>query len=293
MFVMPIFMRSWCVSKHKEVSRVGSHRTDDYERADMATAAGKRSDVAMKCFLMGFMSLMIHFLACPAFGEPIRLGTLEWPPFASLELPEQGQVCARVRNICAEAGMGLELSFTPWKRVLLEASSGVTQGFFPEYYSINREKEFYFSQPVGCSVVGLVRRSDVTLHWTRLEDLAGYRIGVVNGYVNTEEFDRLVENGVLQTVESNSDTLSLRMLKAGRIDAAVMDRAVFKYLSTRDDAFKEGSTLIFDTKVLAVHSLYVCFPRTTAGKALVERFDRAIASGGFSLKCLSEFEAGP
>jgi polar amino acid transport system substrate-binding protein len=247
----------------------------------------------VKRFLMGILPLMLLFLTRPAFGESIRLGTLEWPPFTGQELPEQGQVCARVRDICAEAGIGLELSFTPWKRVLLEASSGVTQGFFPEYFSANRERDFYFSQPVGCSVVGLVRRSDVTLHWRRLEDLAAYRIGVVNGYVNTEEFDRLVENGVLQTVESNSDTLSLRMLKAGRIDAAVMDRAVFKYLSTRDDAFKEGPTLVFDTKVLAVHSLYVCFPRTTAGKALVERFDRAIASGGFSLKCLSEFEVEP
>ena len=247
----------------------------------------------MNGFLMGIMPLMILFLTCPAFGEPVRLGTLEWPPFSGLELPGQGQVCERVRNICAEAGMRLELSFTPWKRVLLDASSGVTQGFFPEYYSVTREKDYYFSQPIGCSVIGLVRRSDVTLHWERLEDLAAYRIGVVHGYVNTEEFDRLVEKGVVQTVQSNSDVLSLRMLKAGRIDAAVMDRAVFKYLSTSDDAFEGGSTLVFDTKVLAVHALHVCFPRTTAGKALVERFDRAIDSGGFSLKCLSEFEAEP
>ena len=247
----------------------------------------------MKRFLLGILPLMILFLTRPALAEPIRLGTLEWPPFSSQELPGQGQVCERVRSICAEAGMCLELSFTPWKRVLLEAGSGVTQGFFPEYHSFAREKDYYFSQPIGCSVVGLVRRSDVTLAWARLEDLAVYRIGVVDGYVNTEEFDRLAESGVLQTVKTNSDLLALRMLKAGRIDAVVMDRAVFKHLSTRDESLEGGVALAFDRNVLAVHSLHVCFPRTPAGRELLERFDGAIASGGFSLKCLSEFEAGP
>lgn len=247
----------------------------------------------MRRFLIGVLPLMILFLTRPAMGEPVRLGTLEWPPFSGQELPGQGQVSKRVRSICAEAGMHLELSFTPWKRVLLEAASGVTQGFFPEYHSASREKDYYFSQPVGCSVVGLVRRSDVTLHWSRLEDLAAYRIGVVDGYVNTEEFDRLAGKGVLQTVKSNSDLLALRMLKAGRIDAVVMDRAVFKHLSVSDESLEGGVALAFDRNVLAVHSLHVCFPRTAAGRELLERFDEAIASGGFSLKCLSEFEAGP
>jgi polar amino acid transport system substrate-binding protein len=247
----------------------------------------------MRRFLIGILPLVILFLTRPALAEPVKLGTLEWPPFSSPELPGQGQVCERVRSICAEAGMRLELSFTPWKRVLLEASSGVTQGFFPEYHSVARERDYYFSQPVGCSVVGLVRRSDATLSWGRLEDLAAYRIGVVDGYVNTGEFDRLAESGVLQTVKSNSDLLALRMLKAGRVDAVVMDRAVFKHLSSRDDSFEGGVRLEFDRNVLAVHSLHACFPRTAAGRGLLERFDEAIVSGGFSLKCLSEFEAAP
>ena len=249
-----------------------------------------RHGAAMKRLLIGVLPLVVLFAASSALGDGIRLSTLEWPPFVGLDLPEQGVVSARVRKICAVAGIRLELSFTPWKRVLLEASTGSSQGFFPEYRSAKRENDFYFSEPVGCSVVGLVRRSDVTLEWTRLEDLAAYRIGVVDGYVNTEEFDRLVEKGVLQTVKSNSDVLSLRMLEAGRIDAVVMDRAVFKHLSTQGKASEVPSWLVFDPHVLAVHSLHVCFPKNPEGKALVERFDEAISTGGFTLKCASEFE---
>ncbi len=261
--------------------------------ADMTGAgfSAMRYSAAMRCFVIGVLPLLILLVASSAFGETIRLSTLEWPPFVGLELSEQGVVSERVRKICAVAGMRLELSFTPWKRALLEASTGVSHGFFPEYRSANREKDFYFSEPVGCSVVGLVRRSDVKLDWTRLEDLAAYRIGVVDGYVNTEEFDRLVANGVLLTVKSNSDVLSLRMLEAGRIDAVVMDRAVFKQLSAKGDVSGATSRLVFDEKILAVHSLHVCFPRTVEGKALAERFDQAVSTGGFTLKCASEFEA--
>lgn len=247
----------------------------------------------MKWSLIGVLPFMVLFFGCVAHGEPLRLSTLEWPPFVGLELSNQGTVSTRVRSICAAAGMDLDVSFLPWKRVLMEARTGTVQGYFPEYRSAEREKEFYFSQAVGCSVVGLVHRRDMTMDWTRLEELASYRIGVVDGYVNTEEFDRLVDMGILYPVKCNSDELALRMIEAGRIDAAVMDRAVFRHLSGKAASSQTPSGLVFGANILAVHSLHVCFPRTPAGKALVERFDRAIVSGGLRLLCASEFEATP
>ncbi len=258
-----------------------------------AKLAGKRSGAAMKRSLIGVLPLMVLLFAFSAYAEPLRLSTLEWPPFVGPDLPDQGTTSARVRSICAVAGLEPSLSFLPWKRVLMEARTGLTQGYFPEYRSANREKEFYFSKAVGCSVVGLVHRRDMTLDWTRLEDLSAYRLGVVDGYVNTEEFDRLVDMGILFPVKCNSDEMALRMLEAGRIDAAVMDRAVFRYLSGRMEPSQNPSPLVFASKILAVHSLHVCFPRTPAGKALVERFDRAIVSGGLELICISSIESRP
>jgi len=252
--------------------------------------AGKRSGVEMKRSLIGVLPLMLLLFAFSACAEPLRLSTLDWPPFVGQDLPDQGTTSARVRSICAVAGLDLAVSFLPWKRVLMEARTGLAQGYFPEYRSADREKEFYFSKAVGCSVVGLVHRRDVTLDWTRLEDLASYRLGVVDGYVNTEEFDRLVGAGVLNPVKCNSDELALRMLEVGRLDAVVMDRAVFRYLSGKVKPSHKRSHLIFATRILAVHSLHVCFPRTPTGKALVERFDRAIVSGGLELICASSTE---
>lgn len=254
---------------------------------------GKRSGATMKWSLIGVLSLMVLFLACSAYGEPLRLSTLEWPPFVGRDLPDQGTTGARVRRICAVAGLEPLMFFLPWRRVLMEARTGAAQGYFPEYRSASREKEFYFSKAVGCSVVGLVHKSGMTLNWTRLEDLAAYRIGVVDGYVNTEEFDRLVDMGILHPIKCNSDELALRMIEAGRIDAAVMDRAVFRHLSDPVKPSHAPPPLVFAEKILVVHSQHVCFPRTPAGKSLVERFNRAIVSGGLELICASTSEGRP
>ena len=250
----------------------------------------KHFGAAMKRSLIGVLPLMVLLAAFSVCAEPLRLSTLEWPPFVGQDLPDQGTTSARVRSICAVAGLDLAVSFLPWKRVLMEARAGLAQGYFPEYRSADREKEFHFSKAVGCSVVGLVHRRDVTLDWVRLEDLGSYRLGVVDGYVNTEEFDRLVSAGVISPVKCNSDEMALRMLEVGRIDAVVMDRAVFRHLSGRAEASQTPSPLVFAAKILTVHSLHVCFPRTPAGKALVERFDRAIVSGGLELICASSTE---
>ena len=203
----------------------------------------------------------------------VQLSTLEWPPFVGADLPGQGLAAQRVRAICEAAGIGVEFSFVPWRRVLLEARTGISQGYFPEYRSAEREREFLYSVPVGCSVLGLVHRRDAAPHWERLEDLAPYRIGVVAGYVNSEEFDRLVSEGVLQTVACKSDDEALRMLAAGRLDAAVMDREVFAYLRGQGDL--SAAPLELHPLVLAVHTLHVCFPNTSAGRELLDRFDRA------------------
>lgn len=177
-----------------------------------AKIAGKRFGAAMKRSLIGVLPLMVLLFAFSVYAEPLRLSTLEWPPFVGQDLPDQGATSARVRSICAVAGLEPHLSFLPWKRVLMEARTGLAQGYFPEYRSVDRETEFYFSKAVGCSVVGLVHRRDMTLDWTRLEDLSSYRLGVVDGYVNTEEFDRLVDMGILFPVKCNSDEMALRML---------------------------------------------------------------------------------
>ena len=213
----------------------------------------------------------------PAQAGAVRLSTLEWPPFVGSALPGQGLVAERVRAICETAGLSAEFSFVPWRRVLQEARSGMSQGYFPEYRSAEREREFLYSVPVGCSVLGLVHRRDAAPRWERLEDLAPYRIGVVAGYVNSRDFDRLAAEGVLQTVACKSDDEALRMLAAGRLDAAVMDREVFGYLRTRE---KLSVTLELHPRTIVVHTLHVCFPQTPAGRELLNRFDRAAGTLG-------------
>lgn len=225
-----------------------------------------------------FLVIAACSLGLPALAEPVTLGSLEWPPYVGANLPDGGLTAAHVREICDRGGMTLGIAFAPWKRVLLDVYSGVTQGCFPEYRSVEREKEFLFSRPVGCSVLGFVHHRDVPFAWEQERDLSRYVIGVVAGYANSEEFDRLVAAGRIRTEVCKNDLALLRMLVARRCDAAVMDRSVFEHLKQGDTLPDNASDLVFDERILTVHTLHVCFPKTSAGFRLAERFERAAAA---------------
>jgi len=246
----------------------------------------------MKRALAFFIVIFLLFPGAAVSAEPLVLGSLDWPPFVGADLPGQGRVAMRVRTICDAAGMDLRISFLPWKRVLLSMQSGSVEGFFPEYASGAGRERYYFSRPVGCSVLGLVYRRIRPVRWSSLEDLAGLVLGVVDGYVNSEEFDRLVRNGVLRTVKCNSDVLALRMIRAGRVDAVVMDRDVFHFLTASDGPDQEHAPLAFSSKPFAVNTLHVCFPKTPRGADLVERFDRAAEAVGLVQDCPGQDASG-
>ncbi|MER8149753.1 hypothetical protein ABS241_20405, partial [Acinetobacter baumannii] len=70
----------------------------------------------------------------------------------------------------------------------------------------------------------MAQRAGAPILWQQLEDLAPYRIGVVEGYVNTREFDTLMVNKRLNTFAVDEDLLNLRKLQRNRLDLAVIDR---------------------------------------------------------------------
>lgn len=225
--------------------------------------------------------LLVFLVLCvpvPALSGPVTLLSLDWAPFVGRELPQQGTITPFVRRVFAAAEVDAQLLFVPWKRVLQDVRAGQAVGYFPEYRSVQREREFIYSRPIGCSVVGLVQRQDSPVSWEQVADLGRYAIGVVDGYVNSDEFDRLVASGKIQPVKCRDDRTALRMLAMKRLDAVVMDRDVFSWLGrTRDDEAKTAS-LIFDEHILAVHTLHVCFRRTPEGRRLADRFEQAAES---------------
>lgn len=226
--------------------------------------------------------LFILFLCSPSFagGEPVVLTSLEWPPYTGKGIPDNGATASVVRAAFKAVGYEVEFRFLPWNRARDAALADPdVMGYFPEYPSKEREREFLFSDSVGKSPIGMAMRTGKNLIWNTYSDLAKYRIGTVSGYVNDERFDELAEKGVIKVDRSASDALNLRKVEAGHVDLAVVDVAVFEFLMSNDPwlSLRKGELDIVP-RMLAIHNLHVCFRPGPEGEKLRDLFNRGLSA---------------
>jgi len=222
------------------------------------------------------LSLLLLWLPSALWAQPVRLTTLEWPPFTSQSLPDGGLTGHIVKRAFAEAGLEVEFDFYPWQRAVRLAADPAQpySGYFPEYLSDTLPTLWRSSPSVGDSVLGMVQRAGPPIPWQRLTDLAPYRIGVVEGYVNTREFDALMSSKRLNTFAVDGDLLNLRKLQRDRLDLAVIDRDVFYWLIHHDRKLQTAG-LQFHPKILEHKSLHIMFRPDQ--QALQQRLAQAIA----------------
>ncbi len=235
-----------------------------------------RKPVLNLCFLFLVLNLLIA--QEPGIERPVRLASLEWPPYVGEKLPGQGAVAVAARAAFSEMGYALEIDFYPWARTLAMAQrSGMYDGYLPEYYSAEIEKKFIYSDPLGESPLGFVERRNDPVSWSDWEDLQGLLIGTVQGYVNSEEFDRQVEAGNLSVEITGTDVQNVRMVAAGRIPLAVIDRHVLSWLQNAEDTLTPfRHQLQFNPTILDVRKLYICFQRTEEGRRYAEIFNEGM-----------------
>lgn len=224
--------------------------------------------------------LTLALLALPLTaqaGTQVLL-TGEWPPYTGINEPQGGSMAAIVRAAYAGQGDDVRLGFFGWFRVarLLADDSGFTASF-PHYYSEERAARCLFSRPIGSSPLGLATRVGARLQWKSISDLQRYRIGTVRSYVNVSELDQLIAARKVRSPSALDDADNLRNLLAAKVDAIVIDRNVFAYLLQTDPFRGMATQLQLDPRVLVVHNLYMCFPRTPKGRTARDRFNAGLA----------------
>lgn len=207
----------------------------------------------------------------------VTLTATEWPPYTGRTLPDQGAASAVVRAAFAAMGYQLKIEFYPWARaVLLADTHAGYAGAFPEYFSDVRKRQFILSAPIGHGPLALAQRRAHPVKWRTLDDLSRWTVGVVQGYVNTTEFDRRVAHKLQRVDASSSDTLNLNKLAVGRVDLAIVDPYVFDYLAGHDPMVAEAARqLEINPHLLENKDLYVAFKRSPEG----ERWERIFDAG--------------
>ena len=201
----------------------------------------------------------------------IRLATLEWPPYNGLLLPQEG-IATRVATLAARAsGYRLLTSYDEWTKTVEKGmNSPGFDGFFPEYFTKEREQSCHVSQSIGTSLLGVATLKRNAFNWNDMSDLSVYTLGVVDGYSNGETFDNLVKDKKQLVELAPSDAANTQKLLQGKVKGIVIDRNVLRYTLSR---LKTKEVVVFNPKPIAELTLHVCFQKTAKGKKLKEEFD--------------------
>lgn len=208
----------------------------------------------------------------------VQLHSGEWPPYSSAQLPGYGISSAVVGAALRAVGHRLDVRFYPWRRAiaLAQTAPGVA-GYYPEYDAASVQQHFLLSDPFGRSPIGFVERTSHPLAWQRLEDLWPYRVGVVAGYVNTDEFDRHVREQRQPVDVAADDRQNLLKLAAGRVRLALIDERVFQHLLRFDPQIRAlAPVLRFNARMLESKPLHVCFRADREGERLRKLFNEGL-----------------
>ncbi|MCP4355776.1 MAG: amino acid ABC transporter substrate-binding protein [Proteobacteria bacterium] len=223
-----------------------------------------RSRFIILCLLC-VVSLATHKVN--AQENVVKFTSLEWPPFTGKTLRQEGAFIAVVRAAYEAMGYKIEVTFLPWNHAVQAVrDSDEYAGYLPEYESKRIRDNFIISEPIGSSPIGFAQHNDTNISWSKLDDLKKYRIGIVSGYVNSFEFDKMVEERKLNTEENIDDATGLRKLVMKRLDLVLIDKNVMNHILKYDKTLKsEIASLSFNEKIIEDKKLYIAFRKDEKG----------------------------
>ncbi len=229
----------------------------------------------MKAFGIGVFGLVLSLAnpLCLASERKLDFVADKYPPYYGEDLPNGGFMTEIVIEAFKRVGYDVDVTFQPWKRALLEAKVGKHDGIYTLWYREEREEWFVYSDPISpASEVGFYRRKGEDISFETFEDLKPYTIGVGRGYVTPPGFDE----ASLKTSSATDDEQNLRKLRAGRINLALTDKLVAKYViyTKIPDAFSDlewlPPTLHTETNHLALSKKSVNY------KTILADFNRGL-----------------
>ncbi|WP_367846376.1 substrate-binding periplasmic protein [Rhodoferax sp. WC2427] len=230
----------------------------------------------MKRFVFSLAVGLLCTMHCRAQTDSglIRLATLEWPPYNGLLLPQGGLSSYITSAVAKAAGYRLLTASFEWSTTVRKGEQDPHfDGYFPEYFSKEREQACYLSHSIGNSVLGLATLRTAPIYWNAITDLAPYKLGVVDGYLNGEALDQAIQAKRQPVETGTSDAVNIQKLRTGQVRGIVVDKNVLRYTLSRTGGTEH---VAFNTRPIAQLSLHVCFRRTPAGLQMRNAFDTAL-----------------
>ncbi len=209
--------------------------------------------LAKSCLIVAAFLITIF-----ATAEDLQVVTLEYPPYASSTLKENGWAWKVVQEASARGKIDAKLTFMPWARALEETKKGNMDALYLANKNPEREKWAVFSDKVGAviSVMWVQKEKGVTFN--SMEDLKALNVVALRA---STQIKWMEENGINVTAMTDIEQGLLR-LKAGRVDVLVADLYTTKHLINTIDGMTLDDFTYSDNEALQYKAdFYLAFSR--------------------------------
>jgi len=191
------------------------------------------------------------------------------------------------------AGYVAEIEALPWARAVAqaEAGDGVVTGFSrtPE-----RDALFDYSDAVYDDRVVLVTRRGADFPFESLADLAGHSVGIQRGSAYGPALEAVLDR--FHVVRDNGHCERIKMLDAGRIDAAIVSGGVAAVLFNAAAAGIDPRDLMIHSVPVAIDPNYIAISKSRPdGHGILRRINTALAEmaqDGTTRRLIAAYEAG-
>lgn len=242
------------------------------------------------------MVLSVFFCLAPQAGHAVDAVTFAlfsrgWPP---LEMTRDGQGVGAAVDIFRQVmpdGMVTKVEPLQKPRAYIREKHGRVYTRLEAQSWMARPDKFFWSDPVIQMANVLYSPSGVPLEFEDLSSLEGKRIGCIKNY-SYPGIEPLFAAGKAIRYDVNQDYLLLRLVKGGRVDAAIMDGMTARWIIRNSDEFNPANFHVAK-KPLTVNDLRFIFNKVEGWDRHLPEINRHIRqlreSGGIQ-RILSNYE---
>lgn len=211
-----------------------------------------------------------------AKAREIHLTTLVWEPYYGPDLPNDGFCGAITKAAFERVGHSVKITYVPWARALRDAAAGRYDGILGGYYTKERAKDFYYSEPFAKAQGALIAPADFKFdQYDTMRDLEGHKIAVANDFAYSEAFDNA---DYLNKMEVNRTQQIIHMLFKRRVDMAALSVAVFRH-QAKQLGYENTENMKMLEPLLFENDLFVMMSKAVEdGKELRNDFDEGLAA---------------
>jgi len=211
-------------------------------------------------------------------SKKIIIASDEWCPYnCAPEAKDQGFMVEIARAAFKLSNIEIEYQTSNWSRVLKLTREGQIEGALGSTADEASENGLtYGAEPMAQSYFAFIVRKDSDFVYQDLTSLDKISFGIIQDYDNGPDIAKYMagkpKNVVVQ-VGNNAFEKNIRLVTAGRIDAAIDDSSYAAYALTQMGLRDQTKLVALDKEPIAIA---IAFSPTQKGKILAATLDKGI-----------------